>query len=177
MIFLFSKQWWLKAYDVQYVYHTLGIILQRGSPCMKAMWSLALTLIEREIVFSVKLYCSLVQGWGVGGVCFAESAEWWLGMGPVPALWWKWAYPTHDHGGCGKGKEIKWCDLIKHCIPYPVILPFPSSPVLTSHFSSFPSPLYRCVQTDEDPNLGKMWFHGSLSREEVADLFEHREWQ
>ena len=30
-------------------------------------------------------------------------------------------------------------------------------------------------QTDEDPNLGKEWFHGSISREEVLDLLTHSE--
>ena len=32
-----------------------------------------------------------------------------------------------------------------------------------------------CVQTDEDPNLGKVWFHDSISREEVVDLLTHSE--
>ena len=43
--------------------------------------------------------------------------------------------------------------------------------------------LFMCVslvvwcdgQTDEDPNLGKEWFHGSISREEVLDLLTHSE--
>ena len=30
-------------------------------------------------------------------------------------------------------------------------------------------------QTDEDPNLGKDWFHDSISREEVVDLLTHSE--
>ena len=29
------------------------------------------------------------------------------------------------------------------------------------------------VQTHEDPNLGKDWFHGSISREEVLELLTH----
>jgi hypothetical protein len=28
--------------------------------------------------------------------------------------------------------------------------------------------------TDEDPNLGKVWFHDSISREEVVDLLTHK---
>ena len=32
-----------------------------------------------------------------------------------------------------------------------------------------------CVQSEEDPNLGKEWFHDSISREEVVDILTHSE--
>ena len=31
------------------------------------------------------------------------------------------------------------------------------------------------VQSEEDPNLGKEWFHDSISREEVVDILTHSE--
>lgn len=31
------------------------------------------------------------------------------------------------------------------------------------------------VQTHEDPNLGKVWFHGSITRDDAVDLLMKRE--
>ena len=81
----------------------------------------------------------------MGGVCFAESAEWRLGLGSIPTYWWKWTYPTHDHGGCGKGRErVMWLYSLSVILPsfslashfsFPFI---PSSPPLSPSFSLSP---------------------------------------
>lgn len=36
-------------------------------------------------------------------------------------------------------------------------------------------PLLLLVQTHEDPNLGKVWFHGSITRDDAVDLLMKRE--